>query len=116
MGTRLYASFKSRPRNIRNRYKFNKLYGYVGFDELVELKSARYLWNLGKASWDELYHPEFIDRGIELTNDEFDWFMHFYEKDIQRHYKEPDFTLKKYFTYEILTLLEIKDDKIIYWM
>ena len=51
--------------------------------------------------------------GVQVN--EFSIFMNLYEKDIRKHYKEDDFTLKKYFADEMHALLSNPGDKYISW-
>ena len=123
MGTRLEVKNANDPK--QKLYIFNKLYGYISVEECQELESAKYLMHVMsnivnddffKLNYENLaLYPEYIDETIKLTSNEFSIFMDLYEKDIRKHYKENDFTLKKYFADEMHALLSNPGDKYISW-
>ena len=123
MGTRLEVKNANDPK--QKLYIFNKVYGYISVEECQELESAKYLMHVMsnivnddffKLNYENLaLYPEYIDETIKLTSNEFSIFMDLYEKDIRKHYKENDFTLKKYFADEMHALLSNPGDKYISW-
>lgn len=123
MGTRLFVENANDLE--RKCYMFNKLYGYISVEECRELESAKYLMRIMSNIVDDDFfklnyetlalYPEYINETIKLTSNEFSIFMDLYEKDIRKHYKENDFTLKKYFADEMHALLSNPGDKYISW-